>query len=143
MKEETRERMIDGSIWLRGLHMLLFTIAYNIAEFIIVLIAIYQFFCVLITGRVNEPLLQFGNNLTVYAFDILQFVTFNTEAMPFPIAPWPNEEPGGARWTDEPAVVKAEFEEVDEASVEADEVNEKAESPSEGAESDGEDSNSP
>lgn len=112
MKEETRERLVDSSIWLRGLYMVFFAIAYNIAELIIALLAIFQFFAVLITGRVNEVFLQFGNNLSVYAFDILQFVTFNSEDRPFPFSPWPDEAPGGSEWSNESDVVEAEFEEV-------------------------------
>lgn len=119
MKEETRERLVDGSIWLRGLYMLFFAIAYNIAEVIIVLLAIFQFFAVLITGRVNEVLLQFGNNLSVYAFDIFQFVTFNSEDRPFPFSPWPDEAPGGSEWTNEPDVVEAEFKEINDDKTDA------------------------
>ena len=39
MDDSTRERIVDGNIWLRGLHMVIFLIAYNIAEIIIVLLA--------------------------------------------------------------------------------------------------------
>lgn len=98
MDESTRERLVDGNIWLRGLHMLIFLIAYNIAEIIIVLLAVFQFICALITGRANEPLLRFGKNLSVYVEDIFEFLTFNSEVRPFPFEPWPDEDAGGDSW---------------------------------------------
>ena len=60
MKEEMRENLIDEGIWMRGVFMLLFVIAYNIAEVLIVLVALFQFVAVLITGRVNETVLRLG-----------------------------------------------------------------------------------
>ena len=64
MKESTRLNITRADIWTRGLYMLLFVLAYNLAEAAIVLTAIFQFFCALITGTVNEPLLQFSKNAT-------------------------------------------------------------------------------
>ncbi|MBQ75086.1 MAG: lipase [Gammaproteobacteria bacterium] len=108
MEEETRENLVSREIWIRGLYMVLFAIAYSIAKVIIVFIAVFQFLAVLFTGGVNEPLLQFGKNLSIYIFEILEFQTFNTELRPFPYSPWPDEEPGGEEWLeeedDEPAV---------------------------------------
>ncbi len=96
--ERARQRAMNGEVWLRGLFMLLFLVAYNIAEFIIVLLAIFQFVAVLVTGRANEPLLEFGNNLSVYVYEVFQFLTFNSEIRPFPFSPWPEEETGGGIW---------------------------------------------
>ena len=98
MKETTREHFVSGDIWRRGLYMLLFVFAYSVAEMIIVFLAVFQFFAALFTGRANEPLLQFGKNLSTYIYEILEFQTFNTEARPFPFMPWPDEEPGGEEW---------------------------------------------
>ena len=89
-----------NDIWIRALYMLLFAIAYSFAEAIIVLLAIFQFFAMLITGQVNELLLRFGKNLSVFMFDILEFQTFNSEIKPFPFSPWPDEEHGGD-WSEE------------------------------------------
>ena len=58
MKEEMRENLIDEGIWLRGVFMLFFLIAYNIAEVLIVLITLFQFVTVLLTRRVNETVLR-------------------------------------------------------------------------------------
>ena len=100
MEESTRERLIRGDIWVRALFMVLFAIAFGLTRVIIVFVVIFQFLAVLVTGRANEPLLQFGKNLSVYILEILEFQTFNTELRPFPFSPWPDEEPGGEEWVD-------------------------------------------
>ena len=100
MKENTRENLVRRDIWIRALYMLLFAIVYSIAEAIIVLLAIFQFVALLITGQVNELLLRFGKNLSVFMFDMLEFQTFNSEIKPFPFSPWPDEEHGG-EWLEE------------------------------------------
>ena len=100
MEESTRERLIRGDIWVRALFMVLFAIAFGLTRVIIVFVVIFQFLAVLITGRANEPLLQFGKNLSVFILEILEFQTFNTELRPFPFSPWPDEEPGGEEWVD-------------------------------------------
>ena len=100
MKENTRENLVRRDIWNRALYMLLFAIVYSVAEAIIVLLAIFQFVALLITGQVNELLLRFGKNLSVFMFDILEFQTFNSEIKPFPFSPWPDEEHGG-EWLEE------------------------------------------
>ena len=50
MKENTRDNLVRRDIWIRALYMLLFAIVYSVAEAIIVLLAIFQFVALLITG---------------------------------------------------------------------------------------------
>jgi hypothetical protein len=120
MKEDTRERLIRGDIWIRLLYMILFAFAFGIARFIIVVVVVFQFFTILITGCANEPLLRFGNSLSIYVSEILDFQTFNTELQPFPFSPWPDEQPGGGRWLDgdEDGTASPEAEEDSEGSEE-------------------------
>ncbi len=81
------------SIWQRLLYMILFFIIYGVTEFVIYAVVIFQFFAVLITGRSNERLLVFGQSLSTYVYQIMRFLTFNSEQCPFPIAAWPNGTP--------------------------------------------------
>jgi hypothetical protein len=78
--------------------MVLFFIAYLIAEFIITVLAVFQFLTVLITRNANEPLLKLGNNLSRYVYQIFRFLTFNSEEHPFPFGAWPDDEPGDNHW---------------------------------------------
>ena len=112
MEDKTRENLVDGSIWMRGLHMLLFAVAYNIVEAMLALTAVFQFFCALITGKVNEPLLQFAKNGALYVQEVMEFLTFNSEIRPFPFTPWPDEAHTGEEWLQDPDAAYQEAEEV-------------------------------
>ncbi len=107
MTDQVRHHLTSPNIWTRFLYMILFAIAYSIAEFIIVCIVIFQFFAALITGKVNEPLLKFANNLTTYVYQVFQFQTFNSEEKPFPFADWPDEPLTENVWLQDPEPVEA------------------------------------
>jgi hypothetical protein len=102
MADQFRHHLTSPNIWIRLLFMILFGIAYSIAEFVIVCIAIFQFFAALITGRVNESLLKLGNNLSVYVYQVFQFQTFNSETRPYPFSDWPDEAVADNAWLREP-----------------------------------------
>jgi hypothetical protein len=95
---QSQSQLSERAFWSRALHMVLFAIAYTIAEFVIVLLVVVQFITILVTGRANEPLLRFGNSLSTYVRQILRFVLYNTETMPFPFSDWPDEPADGERW---------------------------------------------
>jgi len=89
-EENTMENRIkDKNIWMRLLYMLLFAVFYSIAELVIAAVAVYQFLSVLFTGSKDERVGNLGIQLSAYAYQILQFQTFNTEDKPFPMADWP------------------------------------------------------
>lgn len=77
------------SIWKRALLMALFAIIYSITEIVVVVAAVFQFFCVLITGAKNARVLELGRDLSAYIYEILLFETFNSERLPYPFSPWP------------------------------------------------------
>jgi hypothetical protein len=81
--------------------MLFFALAYTIAETILTLVAIFQFFAALFTGSVNVTVQRFGHNLSLYAYQILQFETFNDETLPFPFTDWPDEDAADSTWVEE------------------------------------------
>lgn len=97
-----KEHFMDGKTWLRGLYMLLFVIAYNIAAMILVVLTIFQFLCALLTGGVNRRLLQLGKNLSRFINQVWDFLTFNTEIKPYPFSSWPDQAPGGEAWREGP-----------------------------------------
>jgi len=94
MDETTKNNLSNRNIWARILYMVLFAIAYNLAEAIIFFIALFQIIVVLFTGKTNAALQQFGANLSEFAYQIFQFMTFNSEHLPFPFNDWPEAEVG-------------------------------------------------
>lgn len=105
MDEEIKERLRSRDLWLRALYMVFFAIVSVIVRTVVTLLAFVQFIAILLTGHANEPLLQLGNNLSVYAYQIIRFVTFNTEMQPFPFSAWPDEEIDDNPWMDDVSAV--------------------------------------
>ncbi len=91
--QEIRKSILDRSTWLRGFFMLLFAVAYGIAELLLLVTVVFQFLCLLVTGKTVERLLIFGENLSRYFYQIVQYLTFNTEERPFPFSDWPGAAP--------------------------------------------------
>ena len=89
MSNETKQNLKNSNTWKRILFMFLFVFAYGVVKFVMAVVIISQVFFKLITGSVNEPLLMFGKQLSLYIYDLLLFLTFNSEDMPFPFAAWP------------------------------------------------------
>ena len=93
MSDELKAHLKERKIWLRGLYMLLFAIFYGIAEIVITAVVLFQFLLALFTGQTNERLLKLGQSLGTYVYQILQFLTFNSEHHPYPFGAWPRGAP--------------------------------------------------
>ncbi|MEJ2115688.1 MAG: DUF4389 domain-containing protein [Gammaproteobacteria bacterium] len=79
------------SIWMRLLFMLVVTFLYSVSRIVVGAVVIVQFFWVLFTGETNQKLQVFGKSLATYTNQIILYLTFNTEARPFPFdIDWPN-----------------------------------------------------
>lgn len=89
MDENMKGNITNQSIWIRGLYMLLFALIYSIAEIVFTAVAVFQFLTALVTGRPNELLLNFGQSLSTYIYQIIQFFTFNSDEKPYPFSSWP------------------------------------------------------
>jgi uncharacterized membrane protein len=87
----------DSSIWKRGLYMLLCAIFYSIAEVVVFAVVIFQFILKLFTGETNKRLLKLGQSLATYIYQIVQFLNFNSEHLPYPFSGWPRAEPKDVR----------------------------------------------
>ncbi|MDE0063190.1 MAG: DUF4389 domain-containing protein [Gammaproteobacteria bacterium] len=106
MDEQIKERLTRRAVWVRALFMVFFAIAYAVAELVVWAVVVVQFFIVLFTGRANEKLLQFGNNLSAYVWRVFRYQTFNTESQPFPFDDWPEEKVGDNPWMEEPELAE-------------------------------------
>ena len=89
-EKHIKQCLKNKSAWLRLLYMILFAILYSIAEIVIFAVAVYQFFSVLFTGNKDEKILNLGKSLSTYVYQVLQFLTFNTEDKPYPMGDWPD-----------------------------------------------------
>ncbi len=92
IKENIRSR----PTWTRGLFMLLFAVIYGLAEIVITAVVVFQFLYVLIAGKSIHNLLLFGQGLSTFVYDIMLYLTYNTEEKPFPFGAWTNDPPTAA-----------------------------------------------
>ena len=84
----------ERATWSRGLFMLLFGIVFWIAEFLLAMAAVFQFGFVLFTGKANERLLSFSGDLSCLFYQLVRYLTFQSDERPFPFSDWPGAAPG-------------------------------------------------
>jgi HAMP domain-containing protein len=80
----------ERSTWIRLVYMLILAVAWTLAEFVFVAIAVLQFLAKLFTGQPLDNLVDFARDLAEYMAEIVRFQTFVTEELAFPFAPWPS-----------------------------------------------------
>ncbi len=79
----------DRSVWMRGLYMLIFIFLMGVAKFVTMVVVLLQFLAVLFTSETNQNLLKLGESLSRYQYQILMYLTYNSEEQPFPVGDWP------------------------------------------------------
>lgn len=89
MGTESSKPYKDRSAWLRGLYMLIFMFFLGVAKFVTFVVILVQFVKVLFSADTNQKLLGFGESLSQYQYQILMFLTYNTEQQPYPMSDWP------------------------------------------------------
>lgn len=77
------------SIWMRGLFMIIFTFFFAIAETVLFVTAVVQFFWAVFSGAPHPGIRKFGTELADWLQHVVAYQTFATEERPFPWAPWP------------------------------------------------------
>ncbi len=85
------QNLKSQATWLRALFMLISCVLVSIASFVGSVVVILGFFWVLFTGEVNRQVQQVGQSLASYIYEIVRYLTFNTEQRPFPLGgEWPS-----------------------------------------------------
>lgn len=101
MSKDVKENIKSQSTWKRGLYMLLYAVFYTLAEIVLAAVVVFQFLLQLFTGETNERLRKLGQSISTYAYQVLVFLTFNSEYHPYPFGAWPTGEPRPARVADQ------------------------------------------
>lgn len=76
----------------RGLIMLLFIVAFSIAQTLLGLIALLQFLWLLIGGEANARVARFGRSLGGWLEQVAAFQSCASERRPFPWSDWPSAD---------------------------------------------------
>jgi hypothetical protein len=77
------------SIWVRGLFMLLMLLVLHVCGTVLFVVMLIQFVIVLAGSAPNERLVVFGRHLGSYFRQIVHFLAFAIEEVPFPFSEWP------------------------------------------------------
>lgn len=78
--------------WTRFLYMLFMALAYQVVGTLVFVVTVIQFVVVLVSDEPNARLVSFGRRLARYMEQIVSFLTFASETIPFPFSDWPSAE---------------------------------------------------
>lgn len=85
------ENLKSRATWMRLLFMVISGILVSLATFVGTFVVVFGFLWLLVTGEINRSLQQAGQSLASYIYEIVRYLTFNTDERPFPLGgEWPS-----------------------------------------------------
>jgi len=85
------ENLKSRATWTRLLFMAISYFLLSIAGFVGSFVFVLGFLWVLFTGEVNPQVRQVGQSLAAYVYEIIRYLSFNTDDRPFPLGnDWPS-----------------------------------------------------
>ncbi|MCP4000598.1 MAG: DUF4389 domain-containing protein [Gammaproteobacteria bacterium] len=89
-RDELKNKIANPGHWMRLLLMaLMYVILFSLVQFIVTISLLIQWVLVLFSGEPNARLKHFTRGLNRYAYQIMEFLNFNSEERPFPLSDWP------------------------------------------------------
>ncbi|HEY8521844.1 MAG TPA: DUF4389 domain-containing protein [Gammaproteobacteria bacterium] len=90
-RSQLEENLRRGSTWLRLAFMLVMILLYGVSRVVAAVVVVLQFGFVLFTGSPNPRLLELGQSLATYTYQLIRYLTFNSDERPFPFdLDWPS-----------------------------------------------------
>jgi hypothetical protein len=83
---------VKRTLPVRALLMLLMCFAFQLAAWVLIAIAVLQLLFAVFSDEPNPRLQGLGRSVGRYLGQIAGFVSFSTEAAPFPFSDWPSAE---------------------------------------------------
>jgi hypothetical protein len=83
------ERPPASDLGVRFLYMVLFAVVFWIVSWTLAVTAIAQFFMRLLTGHISPELARFGAGIARYTKQIVEYLTFVTDRVPYPVGEFP------------------------------------------------------
>ncbi len=92
---DTRHRIEESlkskSSWMRVFYILVMLILYGVSRIVLGVVILFQICSVLFTGSTHKRLLDLGRSLAAYTYEIVMYVSYNSDVRPFPFdADWPS-----------------------------------------------------
>ena len=91
--DDIKENLKSTDTWSRVLYMLMYVIFYSIAEVVLTAVIMFQLLLILFTRKKNDRLLKLGQSLSTYIYQVLKYLSFNSDYQPYPFGAWPKGEP--------------------------------------------------
>lgn len=89
MDPALKEKLTAKEKWIRALFIILFAIVNYFVQILSWAIALFQLVSTLFLDKPNQRLAAFGKQLSLYSYQILAFLTYNSDRRPFPFSDWP------------------------------------------------------
>lgn len=85
------ENIKSRSTWIRLVYMVMYAFLFMVSEFVLCAVVVIQFIWRIVEGQSNDKLLAFGQSLASYLYQVIRFLTFNSDDLPFPLdGDWPS-----------------------------------------------------
>ena len=85
------DRFPRKKIVVRLLYTVFFFIVFEILKIIIQVSVLFQYVYLLISKTYNNPVRNFTNKVSIYAYRVLRYVTLNENERPYPFHDYPGE----------------------------------------------------
>ncbi len=92
MNHDIENNIKQPSTWKRGAYIVLFSIFYQMAATLLILIITFQFVNKLVTGDTNKQFRHLSRSIASYIYQVFQFMSFNSNDIPYPFSDWPEDE---------------------------------------------------
>jgi Domain of unknown function (DUF4389) len=89
---EVKKNLTHGDAWLRVFFIIVFAFVYWVVNWLLAAVVLVQIGWSLITANTSGRLRAFGASLGDYLRQIVRFITYNSDDMPFPFADWPGRD---------------------------------------------------
>ncbi|GGK05772.1 DUF4389 domain-containing protein [Pseudomonas matsuisoli] len=86
------DKCAQESLLLRVVWMLIYFFVWQLAELLLLGIALAQLIIRIVRGAPNDALKAFGGNLSRFLAQVGRFATFQTDDKPWPFADWPVDD---------------------------------------------------
>ena len=84
--------VINPPAWQRALYMVLFGLIAYVALLFVYFLSVVQFILAIINGQRNNNLRYFASRINTYLTQVLQFLSFEVDTVPFPFSALPGSD---------------------------------------------------
>ncbi|MTI64539.1 DUF4389 domain-containing protein [Methylophaga sp.] len=90
--ETVKKNVSNKNQWLRILYMILFAVILYLVMMLVTVVVIVQLLFALFTGKPNEDIGDFADDLSKYVYRIVAFLTYTDDRRPFPFDNWEQDD---------------------------------------------------